>query len=142
MFPPISTFFSGFLACCVNFEGAVFINSRAKPRGILTLSPSTLAPASFQRCNAFGFSGKFTPISSRTVSALYSITFNASSFKTSKFGIFRSIYFAVSITTAALSARRAAPPPPRALLRVVLCSATSDMILILYKLDIMISFYW
>ena len=52
--------------------------------------------------------------SSSTVSALYSMTSSASSLRISKFGMLRTMNFAVSIDTAVRSARRAAPPPPRA----------------------------
>ena len=78
-----------------------------------TRSPWTSAPAAFQRSSAAGLETKLTPISSSIDSALVSMISSASSFSTSKFGMLRSMYFAVSKDTAARSARLAAPPPPR-----------------------------
>ena len=138
LLPPITTDFSGLRACWVNCAGAVEISLRAKPRGMRTRSPSTDAPAARQRSKAAGLFTKLTPTSSRMVSAFHSITSKASSVKTSKFGILRSIYFAVSILTVVRSARRAAPPPPRARLRpaasVMCCPFAKESSLILIRL--------
>jgi hypothetical protein len=95
------------------FRRRVSHSLRARPRGMRTRSPLTSAPASRQRSSAAGFSTNPTPISSSTVSAFSSMIWSASSFRISRFGMLRSMNFAVSKRTAERSARRAAPPPPR-----------------------------
>ena len=53
--PPMRTLRSGLRACCTNSAGAVSVTSlRARPRGILTRSPSTSAPAPRHSASAFG----------------------------------------------------------------------------------------
>ena len=76
---------------------------------LASASPSTSAPASFQRCRAAGFSEKTTPISSRTCSAFASMISIASAFRISRLGMLRSMKRAASIRIAVRSARRAAP---------------------------------
>ena len=80
------------------------------PRGNRTRSPSTSAPASFKIESASGSSRNSMPISSSTVSALYSMSSRLSSLSISKYGIFRSMNAVVCTCACCRAARLASLP--------------------------------
>ena len=121
--PPISTERDALRACCVNCDGAVSHILRAKPRGKWTRSPFTSQPISFKIESASASSRKSMPISSKMVSALFSMISQASSERISTGSIWRVIYGAACSAPAPPRAlRRASLPPPRRLRLSVVCS--------------------
>ena len=88
---------------------------RHKPRGNRTSSPCTSAPASRQSCNASASPRNSIPISSRMVSALFSINDKPSSSIMHSGAMLRVMNGSFACPDAARCARFAARPPPRRL---------------------------